>query len=57
MTVLYFSSTGNCLYIAKRIGGNILSIPVCIHAGNYKIEDSEVGITASFISGGRLYLD
>ena len=44
MTVLYFSSTGNCLYIAKRIGGEKLSIPVCIQAGNYKIEDSEVGI-------------
>ena len=34
MTVLYFSSTGNCLYIAKRIGGKILSIPGCIQAGN-----------------------
>ena len=31
MTVLYFSSTGNSLYIAKRIGGKLLSIPECIH--------------------------
>ncbi|WP_026670505.1 EFR1 family ferrodoxin [Butyrivibrio sp. AE3006] len=44
MTVLYFSSTGNCLYIAKRIGGRLLSIPECIREENYHIEDSEVGL-------------
>ena len=44
MTVLYFSSTGNCLYVAKRIGGRLLSIPECIHEENFEIEDTEVGL-------------
>ena len=44
MTVLYFSSTGNCLYIAKCIGGKLMSIPKCIHEGISDIEDEEVGI-------------
>lgn len=44
MTVLYFSSTGNCLYAAKRIGGRLLSIPKCMEENLYKIEDAEVGI-------------
>ena len=44
MTVLYFSSTGNCLYVAKRIGGNILSIPKCIRDNIIEIEDEAVGI-------------
>ena len=48
MTVFYFSSTGNSLYVAKRIGGSLLSIPKCIEKmnldGDFKISDSEVGI-------------
>lgn len=44
MTVLYFSSTGNSLYIAKRIGGKLLSIPEYMHKEVFDIEDSEVGI-------------
>jgi ferredoxin len=44
MTVLYFSSTGNSLYIAKRIGGKLFSIPEYMHKEVFDIEDSEVGI-------------
>lgn len=44
MTVLYFSSTGNCLYVAKRLGGRLLSIPNCMEENLYEIEDTEVGI-------------
>lgn len=48
MTVFYFSSTGNSLYVAKRIGGNLISIPKCFEKlkadGDFKISDSEVGI-------------
>ena len=44
MTVLYFSSTGNSLYIAKRIGGKLISIPEYMHKEVFYIEDSEVGI-------------
>lgn len=44
MTVLYFSSTGNSLYLAKRMGGNTISIPYCIENEKYVFEDSEVGM-------------
>ena len=44
MTVLYFSSTGNCLYVAKRIGGDKMSIPICIEENVREIEDNEIGI-------------
>ena len=44
MTVLYFSSTGNCLYLAKRIGGKVLSIPVCEKESVYHFEDDKIGI-------------
>ena len=44
MTVLYFSSTGNSLYLAKRIGGEVISIPYCLDNGKYVFEDSDVGI-------------
>lgn len=27
MTICYFTASGNCLYVAKRIGGTLLSIP------------------------------
>ena len=46
MTVLYFSSTGNSLYIAKRIGGKLFSIPEYMHKEVFYIEDSEVGMQA-----------
>ena len=44
MTVLYFSSTGNSLYLAKRIGGDVISIPRCIENERYVFEDGEVGM-------------
>ena len=27
MTICYFTASGNCLYVARRIGGTLLSIP------------------------------
>lgn len=44
MKVLYFTSTGNCLYVAKRFGGEVLSIPKLIKEGIYEIEDEVVGV-------------
>jgi ferredoxin len=44
MKVLYFTSTGNCLYIAKRIGGELLSIPQIQKNKIYEIIDDVVGI-------------
>lgn len=44
MTVLYFSSTGNCLYVAKRIGGERYSIPNLVTRNQYSFEDDSIGI-------------
>ncbi len=44
MKLLYFTSTGNSLYIAESIGGELLSIPQLINENQYKIEDDIVGI-------------
>lgn len=44
MTVLYFTATGNNLYLAKRIGGNLVSIPQAVKHGIYEFEDDKIGI-------------
>ena len=44
MKTLYFSATGNNLYIAKKLGGELLSIPQLIKNNEYEIEDDVVGI-------------
>ncbi|MBE6511579.1 MAG: 4Fe-4S ferredoxin [Methanobrevibacter olleyae] len=44
MKILYFTSTGNNLYIAKNLGGELLSIPQLIKEGIYAFEDDAIGI-------------
>ncbi|MBQ0051686.1 MAG: EFR1 family ferrodoxin [Treponema sp.] len=44
MTVLYFSSTGNNLYVAKKIGGAKYSIPALVEKGQYEFKDDCIGI-------------
>jgi ferredoxin len=44
MKILYFTSTGNSLYVAKKIGGELLSIPQLQKNGVYDINDDVVGI-------------
>ena len=44
MKILYFTSTGNCLYVAKKIGGELLSIPQLSKNKIYEINDDIVGI-------------
>ncbi len=44
MTILYFTSTGNSLAVAKQIGGELLSIPQMIKEQRYDFEDDEIGI-------------
>jgi ferredoxin len=44
MKILFFSATGNCLYIAKRLGGELLSIPLLKKKGVYEITGDSVGI-------------
>lgn len=51
MTICYFTATGNSLYVAKRIGGNLLSIPKMIRQKEIKIEDDAVGIIAPVYGG------
>lgn len=46
MTILFFSSTGNSLSIAKLLGGNLKSIPQLERAGEYEIIDDVIGIVS-----------
>ena len=44
MTILYFTSTGNCLQVAKNVGGTLLSIPQMIKEERYHFEDDVIGL-------------
>jgi Protein involved in ribonucleotide reduction len=43
MKVFYFTATGNSLYVAKRIGGKLYSIPQMIKEHKYEFEDDAIG--------------
>ena len=48
--IIYFSATGNCKYVAKRIsdaiGQNVLSLTECTRCGRYEFEDESIIIIA-----------
>jgi ferredoxin len=44
MTILFFSATGNSLYVAKRLGGERYSIPKLLKQGKFEFEDDKIGI-------------
>jgi ferredoxin len=44
MTIFYFTSTGNSLAVAKRIGGDLISIPQIINNENLFYKDEAIGI-------------
>ena len=44
MKILYFTSTGNNLYISKQLGGELISIPQLMKEEKYDIEDDVIGI-------------
>ena len=44
MKILYFTSTGNNMYISKKLGGELLSIPQLIKNNRFDIEDESIGI-------------
>ncbi len=44
MKVLYFTATGNSLYIAKSIGGELHSIPQLMREETYSFTDDKIGI-------------
>lgn len=51
MTICYFTATGNSLYVAKRIGGNLLSIPHLMKNNQLDIKDDAVGIVCPTYAG------
>lgn len=51
MKVFYFSATGNCLAVAKRIGGEAISIPQAIHAEEKSWKDDVIGFVFPVFDG------
>lgn len=52
MKVLYFTATGNNLFIAKRIGDEYYSIPKLMKEGLFDFEDEKIGIIFPTYYGG-----
>ena len=44
MTIFYFTSTGNCLHVAKSLGGRTLSIAKVMQSDNFTFEDDVIGV-------------
>jgi ferredoxin len=44
MKVFYFTATGNSLYVAKRFGGELYSIPQVLKGKQFDFEDERIGI-------------
>lgn len=44
MLILYFSATGNSLYVSKQLGENLYSIPKSIKEENFIFSDDKIGI-------------
>lgn len=43
MKIFYFTATGNSLYVAKRIGGELCSIPQVLKEGKREFEEEVIG--------------
>lgn len=52
MTVFYFTATGNSLYVAKKIGGKLISIPQIMKTGDSAYNDDVIGIVYPCYAGG-----
>ena len=44
MITCYFTASGNCLYVSRRIGGTLLSIPQLMRQEKIELSDDAVGI-------------
>lgn len=44
MKLIYFTATGNSLYVAKQFGGELLSIPQLMKEKKFDFEDDKIGI-------------
>ncbi len=51
MTICYFTGTGNCLYVARRIGGYLYPIPQLMTQDEIIIKDDAVGIVCPCYAG------
>lgn len=51
MKICCFTATGNCLYVAKRIGGELLSIPQLMRQEKIEITDEVVGVVCPVYAG------
>ena len=51
MKTLYFSATENSLYVAKRLGGELLSILALMKQGVHRVDDDAVGIVCPIYEG------
>ena len=47
MKIFYYTATGNCLDVAKRIGGELYSIPQLLKENKLEFEDKAIGIMCS----------
>ncbi|WP_026882169.1 EFR1 family ferrodoxin [Clostridium akagii] len=52
MKILYFTSTGNSLYVSKKIGGEYYSIPKLLKENSLDFEDEKIGIVFPIYNGG-----
>ncbi len=44
MKILFFTASGNSLYVAKAFGGELLSIPEMVKKNQYEFTDDKIGI-------------
>ena len=51
MIICYFTATGNCLYVSRRIGGELLSIPKLMREEKIEITDDAVGVVCPVYCG------
>ena len=49
--LFYYTATGNCLYVAKKIGDNLLSIPQELKKDVLNYKDEHIGIVAPVYAG------
>lgn len=51
MKICYFTATGNSLYVAKRLGGALLSIPQLLRSETKELSDDAIGIVCPVYAG------
>lgn len=44
MKILYFTATGNNLYLAKELGSSLISIPRAVKQGDFDFSDDAIGL-------------